>query len=164
MVDRIRLSVDKRSASSLIARLIAKADDVDEALDAVGFAVSENVRLCFLSSRDPWGRPWPGLKSRAGQPLRDRGTFLNGISHRTNKDSVDVGSAFKWAATHQFGATITPKTAKWLRFKVGGRVVFTKKSVIPARPFLPISRGRLNLPRDWRDDVIDTLMAKFTEK
>ena len=57
---------------------------------------------------------------------------------------------------HQFGATITPKTARRLRFELGGKTVFAKKSVIPARPYLGVSAQNAH--------DLEAAAAKFIER
>ncbi len=93
---------------------------------------------------DPQGHAWARLNpayaagKRGSRILRASGRMLS-LSSRVEGDTVVIGSGAKYAATHQFGATIRPKAKKALRFQMGGRW-FTKKSVtIPARPFLGVS-------------------------
>ena len=50
---------------------------------------------------------------------------------------VAVGTDLVYAAAQEFGATIVPVNATYLRFEVGGQVVFTKGPVhIPAHPYM----------------------------
>ena len=49
---------------------------------------------------------------------------------------VKVGPKVKYGGIHEFGGTITPKRKKFLRFQVEGKVIFTKKVTIPARPYM----------------------------
>ena len=37
---------------------------------------------------------------------------------------------------HEFGGTILPKKAEFLKFKINGRWIYTKKVIMPARPYL----------------------------
>lgn len=51
--------------------------------------------------------------------------------------TYDVASDLIYAPVHEYGATIRPRRATYLRFVVGGQVVFTKGPVvIPARPYV----------------------------
>lgn len=70
------------------------------------------------------------------QMRTNTGGFLAAITTRPSGPSVIVGSAHPGAAVQEFGATIVPRTARMLRFEVDGQVVFTKRSVVPARPWL----------------------------
>jgi phage gpG-like protein len=47
------------------------------------------------------------------------------------KNKVSVGTNLVYARIQDQGGVITPKRAKFLRFKVNGKWVMTKKSVIP---------------------------------
>lgn len=47
-----------------------------------------------------------------------------------------VGTNVVYGAIHEFGGTIIPRNAEFLRFKVGGNWVQTKKVTIPARPYV----------------------------
>jgi len=66
-------------------------------------------------------------------------------------ESVDsqrgvVGSDRKYAAVQQLGATIVPRTAPFLIFRIGNRVVRARQVTIPPRPFLPFTPGGALIP------------------
>ena len=68
-------------------------------------------------------------------------------------DSVRVGSMIQappYPRVHQHGMVIRPRSAKRLRFVVGGNVVFAKSVTIPARPWLGLSKANR---KDTRDEV-----------
>lgn len=120
---------------------------------AIGRVLVNRIRLCFRLGVDPWGTPWLPLKLRKGQPLRDTGRLANSVSAQASADDVVVGTNVRYAATHQFGATITPKKAGGrLVFRgPNGTVIFAKKVVVPARPFMPLRSygGPPALPPAW---------------
>lgn len=69
------------------------------------------------------------------------GTLRRSIHMETTKRTRDevevaVGTDLEYAAIHEFGGTITPKTAKKLHFFVDGEEVFADEVQIPARPYL----------------------------
>lgn len=110
------------------------------------------VRLGFRESRDPYGTPWAPLAMRAGgKPLDDTGTHLKGrITVLAQRETFfRIGTNFIGARLHQKGGTVRPKRAKALRFtgynargrRDGKNVIFARKAVIPARPYLPTQRG-----------------------
>lgn len=77
--------------------------------------------------------------------LQDTGMLRNSLTDATapysaagtEGDEVKIGTSVDYAATHNFGAIIVPRQAASLSFVgAGGVRVFTKKSVIPARPFI----------------------------
>ena len=60
-----------------------------------------------------------------------------------------------YAKAHEFGTTIFPKKGPFLAFQVDGKWVFTKKVVLPARPFLrPAVDNNLS---SIREAIVDAL-------
>lgn len=151
------------NAVEQLDKLIAATGDTPAILDGMGRALSNFVRFGFKTSRSPWGVPWQPLKHRQGQPLRDTGHLQASITHFVQGDTVEIGTNIqKHPPVHQFGAVITPKVAKALRFVVGGRVVFAKSVTIPSRPFLPIrAGGMVDLPQAWEQAVVNDIKAKL---
>ena len=75
----------------------------------------------------------PVLNVRSGQLRRSiivqkRGSGVGAV--------VTVGPKVKYGGIHEFGGVITPKRKKFLRFQVGGEVIFAKKVTIPERPYM----------------------------
>lgn len=60
-----------------------------------------------------------------------RGQLRRSIQKRMGHRFIIIGTDLKYAPVHEFGATITPKKAKTLAFKVNGKWVFAKRVVIP---------------------------------
>jgi phage gpG-like protein len=134
--------------------------------NVVGASTLARVQRGFRSSTSPYGEAWEPLKIRAGgKPLLDTGRMRSSISYQPRGDGFEIGTNFIGAAVHQFGATIEPKHAKWLRYSgknrqtrgKGGRFtssaswIFSKRSVIPARPFMPSSSQ--GIPDAWLRDM-----------
>ncbi len=74
-----------------------------------------------------------------GWGLIDEGRLRGSIAAEAISDhEVLIGTNVIYAAIHEFGGTITPKRAKYLRFywKEIGQWVTTKKVTIPPRPYL----------------------------
>ena len=70
-------------------------------------------------------------------------------------DYVEIGTNLVYAPPHQFGATITPKQAKMLRFFNGSIPIFAMKVTIPARPYMPIDQqGQIDIPDAWQQSTI----------
>lgn len=151
------------NAVQQLDKLIAATGDTPAILDGMGRVLTNFIRLGFKTSRSPWGVPWQPLKYRQGQPLRDTGRFQASITHIVQGDTVEIGTNIdKYPPVHQFGAVITPKVAKALRFVVGGQVVFAKSVTIPSRPWLPIKQdGMVDLPAAWERAVINDVKAKL---
>jgi len=148
-----RIEVDDREVVEALNRLIEIGEHPAPALSAVGRVLKTRIQEGFQSGTDPTGRPWAPLKSRRGQPLRDKGHLMNSIDYNVEGNSVEVGTNRAYAPVHQFGAKIEAKAGKVLRFFVEGRPVFVKRVTIPARPFLPTER----LPEEWGNDALDAI-------
>jgi len=105
----------------------------------------------FATATDPRGQPWkPSLRAQleGGQTLSDTGRLRRSFSVRaTGPWGFSIGTNVRYAAPHQFGATITPKRARYLRFRLAGgrgrrkggrgRWVTVARVDLPARPFFP---------------------------
>lgn len=118
----------------------------------LGRVLVNRIRMCFRLGIDPWGTPWLPLKIRKGQPLRDTGRLQRSVSFTATDDGVSVGTNLRQAALQQFGGTIVPVKAKRLVFRgPAGTVIFAKKVVVPARPFMPLRRFGAPpvLPPEW---------------
>ncbi len=118
--------------------------------NVMGAAALTELQLGFRESRDPYGRAWAPLLLRAGgKPLLDTGRLRSSFSYQPRRSGFTIGTNFIGAGVHQHGATITPKRAKFLRFrgKIHGRTrrttdwIFAKQVTIPQRQMVP--EGRL---------------------
>jgi phage gpG-like protein len=155
----------KGDAYDKLNKIIAACNDGKPAMTTIGRVLSNRIRLGFKNSTSPYGDKWKPITYRQGQPLRDTGRLLSSIGYNAENDSVSIGTdgQIVYAKIHQFGGVIRPRTAKTLRFFIGNRMILTDKAVIPARPYLPIRNGVVDLPKSWFDDVTDNL-AKHIEK
>lgn len=178
--------------SRALAKLKALQDATEDATpvyEAIGSVIVNRVRLCFKLGIDPWGDPWKAIKFRAirsgkngrptkfgkaqlaanaagtpGRPLVDTGLLSRSVAQVADSKGVTIGTnQTPRAYTHQFGAVIRPKNAKLLAFPgPNGQIIFAKKSVIPARPFLPLRKGgAVELPPAWSQDVVRVLRNYF---
>jgi phage gpG-like protein len=105
----------------------------------------------FTTATDPRGQPWrPSLRAQleGGQTLSDTGRLRRSFSVRAaGPRGFIIGTNVRYAAPHQFGATITPKRARYLHFRLAGgrgrrkggkgRWVTVARVDLPARPFFP---------------------------
>ncbi len=152
----IKIEIESRSVTEALNRLLAAGEDLNPILNALGRQIKTNVQLGFQTGTDPYGGQWAPLKTRQGQPLRDKGHLMNSIDYQVEGASVEVGTNMPYARTHQFGATIEAKSAKALRFFVNGKPVFVgrgHKITIPAREMFPTE----GLPPDWAADSLDVI-------
>lgn len=145
MPARIRIKVDDSRFRQALKRLARLAGDLRPTLDAIGFLVAGQTRRRFDEGLAPSGRRWKQsgrAEAQGGQTLLDTGRLRDSIAHRLRgAKAVDIGTNVRYAAIHQFGGEITPKTAKVLRFRVpGGGWVSKGRVRIPARPYLGLNR------------------------
>lgn len=150
----------------LLAQLRLRFSDLTPAMQGVARIMKTRAMLSFSQGVSPYGAKWPGLKLRSGQALRDTGQLMNSITTLIDSRSATVGSNLKvsWkgrthslAAIHQFGAVVVPRSdnkSGLLIFKAGGRTYAAKKTVIPARPFLPLE----GFPPQYQSDITDEII------
>lgn len=134
------------------------AGDLTGLMRRIGTVLETSVSERFERGEGPGGVEWP-VSGRAqregGQTLVDSARLRDSIVSEASSRSVDVGTNVIYAAVHQFGETIKPRTADKLAFRLpDGRFVQVDQVVIPPRPFLGF---------DARDeaDITDTVEAYF---
>jgi len=116
----------------------------------VAEAALEQIATSFEQERDPYDRPWQkSLRAdlEGGQTLSDTGRLRRSFTYQANDRGFVVGTNVRYAAIHQYGGTIRPKRAKYLRFRLAGGSskrksgrggwVQTKQVSLPPRPFVP---------------------------
>lgn len=131
---------------------------LDSAASLVAPILENQTRRRIESEKtSPEGRSW--LPNRAGTStlLKTGRNLRDSIAHRTNGNEAIVEAHWRHAHVHQTGKTITPKSAKRLVFKIGGQTVFARKVVIPARPFIGLSR-------DNETEIVEELNAMLADK
>ncbi len=146
----VRIVVDDAVVRGAFARLAALATDLTPVMTDIGAQLRQHVDERFEDERGPGGVPWKQsrrAREQKGQTLSDTGRLRQSITFRAARDSVEIGTDVRYAAVHQFGATICAKTAKGLRFKVGlggsGGWRRLRQVTIPARPFLGLDQQDL---------------------
>lgn len=147
----------KGDAYDKLNKIIAACDNNKPAMATIGRVLSTRIKNGFKIGKSPYGDTWKPLKYRDGQPLRDKGLLQNSITYNAESDSVSIGTNAIQAKVQNFGAVITPRTAKTLRFFIGNRMIFSKKVVIPARPYLPIENNQVLLPTEWHNATVKAL-------
>lgn len=108
----------------------------------IGEYLVSSTQERFRTETAPDGSQWPqSIRAReeGGQTLSDTRRLRNSITYVARPDKVMVGTNDQRAATHQYGATIRPKRARALKFKIGNRWAQKQEVRIPARPFIGIS-------------------------
>ncbi|MDC7787360.1 phage virion morphogenesis protein [Rhodoplanes sp. TEM] len=151
----IAIVVDTAGLDKLNA-LTSRLDtaQTEELLTDIGGLLESSTRERISETKtSPDGAAWPPNRAGTSILLQSGRHLLDSIAFIVGGDQVEVGSSWEYAHVHQDGATITPKTAQRLAFKVGGRTVFARKVTIPARPFVGFSaedREKVErLATDW---------------
>lgn len=132
---------------------LGNADNKQELYDTLGSYGVSSTQERFLRQSGPDGQGWKPT-SRGGQILRDSQRLFWSIVPRVYGNTIEWGTNVIYAAIHQFGGTIKPKTP-------GGKLIFrglngfvSVSSVkIPARPYMGINdedrTEMVNLVHDW---------------
>ena len=143
---RIEITLEGSELLDRLGRALAQLAQPAPLLDAIGAELADGVQRRFIAAKDPDGNPWEESErakagERGGKTLTDTGRLQQSISWSADADSVLVGSNVIYAAIHQFGGEIRPKSAQALAFTLpGGAFVRTQKVSLPARPFLGLDR------------------------
>jgi len=151
----ITISVNDKEVSQALHALKEKVIDLSPVLLKIGELIQESTedRLNSGKNVDPTGKPWVTLqpwyqeqkKRNQGKILSLNGHLADSINHDVvNGNTVVVGTNKEYAAIHQFGGVIRPKTSKGLAIGVvnsdgDARLGWAKEVTIPARPFLGVS-------------------------
>ncbi|MCZ4273312.1 phage virion morphogenesis protein [Maritalea porphyrae] len=133
--------------------LIERIEDKQAAHMIIGQTLLNRHRQRFMDEVSPDGKKWAALspltlelrRSPIGI-LRDTGELMRSIHFKATSDKAEVGTNLNHpkVMTHQYGATIKPKSGKSLvipRSNGANRAVFIKQANIPARPYIGIGVG-----------------------
>jgi phage virion morphogenesis protein len=135
-----------------LARVLNRAklgsQDRVQLLKDIGVELESQTQERFDTKKDPEGKPWTALAQKtrdyynehfphAQPPLVIDGGLRDSIESQTPDSwSVLTGATKIYAAIHQWGGEIVPKTAAALYVPGYGKL---KKVNIPARPYLGLS-------------------------
>jgi len=135
-------------------------------LASIGAEMEAQTKKRFDAQRSPDGDSWKALAQKTQDYYASKGKGHRSLlvgegllrdsitsSVQEGASSVLVGATMEYAAVHQFGATITPKTAKALAVPGYGML---RKVAIPARPYLGVSQNDAS--------AIASLAAAFLER
>lgn len=138
--------------SEALKELQKRINNLEPVFRDIGQILRNSTEERFRKAEDPTGQPWATLqpwyqemkKKHKGKILFLSGRLESSFSYSATNDSVTLGTNVRYAAIHQFGGVIRPKTAKGLAiggFNSEGKAKgWAKKVTIPARPFLGISK------------------------
>jgi phage virion morphogenesis protein len=144
----VRVTIDDAALRQALAALARVGRDPSPALKALGPLLVSSTRDRITRERAPDGGAWSRLNpayaagKRGPGILRERamrGGLFGSLTSQVDGSVLRLGTNKIYAAAQQFGATIVPRNAERLAFRLGKRMVFARKVTIPARPFLGIS-------------------------
>ncbi|PZP56033.1 MAG: virion morphogenesis protein [Delftia acidovorans] len=114
-------------------------------LEALARLIRESARERVLSGGPaPDGSAWKANLEGRTPILHRSGALARSIDYAVIGNRIEVGSGLIYAAIHQFGGVIKPKTAKALRFTwndaaFGVGLATVKQVTMPARPYIGLS-------------------------
>lgn len=141
----ITVTIEDARVRRAFARLARTMENTRPVMERIGTGLVASVERRFVSQTDPDGNAWaalnPGYASdkRNSRILTESGRLRGSINKNVGSDQVRVGTNTPYAAIHQFGGTITPKSASHLMFRIGGGFAKVTSVTLPARPYLGIS-------------------------
>jgi phage virion morphogenesis protein len=152
---QIEVKVDDARLMSTLRRMMTAAMQPQTAMQEIAALGESSTRMRFRTQIGPDGVAWKKGRKKSGRTLTKDGHLSGSISSRATQGEATWGVNRVYAAIHQFGGVIKPRTKKALRFRVaGGGFVTAKQVTIPARPFLGISR-------DDREDILHLLRKHY---
>ena len=155
--DRAQLDRVVRSLGAGLDRIEDQEQLLDEIGAAMEFSVLERFRLEVGPDNVPWTPTRRGVSILKGSPPQ----LMSSITRRTSRDRVAVGTDKVYAAIHQFGGTIRPKSGDFLVFRgAGGELVFAREVTIPARPYLGIDQAD---EREIEETIRDFIAEAFPQ-
>lgn len=128
--------VDTTPVLRMLKHVAERLEDMTPVMRSIGEVVINQTDEAFEQGASPAGKPWKPsarVKEKGGQTLVDSARLRNSITSEPTSKQVEIGTSVVYAAIHQLGGVIRPKTKKALAF--GG--IVRRSVTMPARPFLP---------------------------
>lgn len=144
----ITVTINAAQVRQAFNRLTLLMSDTTPVMRAIGTGLIAGTHDRFQMGVSPEGAPWKKLTPQYAMTKRGAGILresamagglMGSIAMEAGRDQVAVGSNKIYAAVHQFGATITPKSGQYLVFWMGGRLIKARSVTIPERPYLGVS-------------------------
>ena len=109
----------------------------------------------------PDGSAWPprDLRNPSRKPLlNSAGDLGDSVASASTSRTARWGTNRVYARIHQLGGIVRPRRRRALRFERGGRPIFARRVVIPARPYLgwgdDEERQANAVVRRWLDEAL----------
>lgn len=141
---QVRVELTDLGAGAALADLGAAAGDLSPLMDEIGALLEQSTRDRLAeTNQSPAGLAWPPslrVQEFGGKTLHDTGRLAASITREAERHEARIGSNLIYAAIHQTGGEIVPKSGGALRFRLAtGQYVVAGKVTIPARPYLGVS-------------------------
>jgi phage virion morphogenesis protein len=139
----IRVDVDDSQVQAMLQRLIAFGERPRKAMEDIATYGESSTRQRFADQLGPDGAAWlpsQRVMERGGKTLIKDRHLLDSIVSSAGDNGAEWGSNLIYAAIHQFGGDIVPKSAGSLFFRLpDGSSRKVKKVTISPRPYLGIN-------------------------
>ena len=157
------------SLAKLLEQAKLSSSERMQLLENIGTKVEYQTHERFDDQRDSKGNAWKALAQKTrdyyasngmghGRLLEQSGGLRDSIESQADDWSVLVGATKMYAAIHQFGGEIRPKTKAALYVPGYGML---QKVTIPARPYLGISTSNAD---DIGKIALAFLAGRITER
>lgn len=164
----IKISVQDEALRRSFTRLAEKDGGLFVvAMKNIGVLLVKRTLKRFETETGPDGKKWAPLNpayaaGKKGNKILQgsgmRGGLMGTIVWQINGNQLIIGTNKIYGAVHQLGATIRPRTADALVFRMGGRLIHAKKVTIPARPYLGVSSDDQMAVLDLVEDIVEAEM------
>lgn len=152
------LRVEHGEIDAALYHLLAFGNNMAPAMGEIAAVGEATTRLRFRTETGPDGQRWkPSLRVQlyGGRTLTKDGHLSGSTSANHGKDFAEWGMNRVYAAIHQFGGVIRPRSGGSLRFRLANGAFVSAKTVsIPARPSLGVND-------DDADDILDVLERRI---
>ncbi len=109
-------------------------------LEAMAKLIRDSTRERLIAGGPaPDGSAWKPNRAGRTPILHLTGALARSVDYAVQGTRAIIGSGKEYAAIHQYGGTIVPKSASALVFSVGNRLFRVKKVTMPARPYIGLS-------------------------
>ncbi|MXV35832.1 MULTISPECIES: phage virion morphogenesis protein [unclassified Saccharibacter] len=156
----IKISGNTDRISAALSRLEKLGREPNALLSDIGLKMVDRTKERIEREVSPDGSPFAPLNplyastKKGPGILRESGSLRRTIYKQIEGNRLIWGSNMNYAAVHQFGAIIKPKTQSALEFSIGGRVFKRQSVTIPARPYLGFNEAD-------RQATVETLQTFF---
>ena len=133
------ISLDASSLEHGLGQLLKNATHPRPMMKAIAAELLSITEDNFES--ESWGGKKWSANARSGKILQKSGQLAASIHTASGNNFARIGTNKPYAAIHHLGGTIKAKNKPYLVFKVGDGFRRVKQVKIPARPYLPMSKG-----------------------